>query len=275
MALKSRNEASSAPGPGWVDLASSPGILSRGIFLDSVGLEGSGKSSLALTLAEFGPLAYVNIDQSLDRAHARSKKERERVKRLDVQYAATIGEDATKNTCRPVWANLVKRVDEASAGFAAGAVIDTGTETWELNRLAAFGTLNPKGRTDHLYGPINARQRNLFRTVHRINKKHLITIHQYTDEYKDKRLPSGGIQSVKTGKYVRKGFKEMGYLCDVAVECRRENGEFKAKFLINKLPPNGPDLEGTEIDQDDLTFAHIITISTGTEIGEWLKKATK
>lgn len=256
-------------GPGWVDLVSSPGILARGIFLDIVGLEGAGKSSLALTLAAFGSVAYLNIDQSLDRAkQPESKKERERIKRLDVVYAATIGEEATRDTCKPVWSNMVKKVDEAAGTFAAGVVIDTGTETWELNRLAAFGTLNPKGRTDRLYGPVNARQRNLFRSVHRTNKKHLITIHQYQDEYKDKADGS----SAKTGRYVRRGFKEMGFLADVVVECFFKGGEFGAKYLINKLPPNGPSLQGQEIDPDNLTFAEIITSSTGTTIDQWLKK---
>lgn len=264
MLVKSKSKAA-AEGPGWEDHASHPGITARGIHLDIVGMEGTGKSSLALTLAEFGSIAYVNIDQSIDRAkQPESKKERERVKRLDVVYAAGLGEEATRSSCVPAWSNTVKRVEEAAATFAAGVVMDTGTELWELNRLAAFGTLTPKGRTDRLYGPVNARQRNLFR-LHRRHKKHLVTIHQYKDDYRDK--PDG--TSVKTGKMVRAGFKEMGYLADIVVECFFKDGEFGARYLVNKLAPY---LQETEIDPDSLTFAEIITSSTGTELSAWLKR---
>lgn len=248
-------------------------IRSRGIFMDIIGPEGSGKSSLALTLARLGKVAYVDIDQSVDRAKKPdSKKHRENIRVLPVRYQIGLGMDeaSIKNACAPVWAGMCRKVDEAAGAWARGAVIDTGTESWELNRLASYGTLNPKGkRMDRVYGPINARQRQLFRGVYRTHSRHLITIHQTKDEYLDKMSNDGEMKSIRTGKQVRAGFKEIGYLSDVVVRCFKEGGEFKAAIDLCKLPPNGPDLEGTPIEGDILDFAEIVALATGTDADSW------
>ena len=277
MALKSK--VSGGAGADWADLpsaaASMAALQSRGIFMDIVGLEGGGKSSLALTLARLGKLAYIDIDQSVDRARKPdSKKERENIKVLPVRYLTAMGmsEAQVQAIAAPAWANMGTKLDSAVSTWARGAVIDTGSETWELARLSAAGTLNPHGkRMDRVYGPINAKMRQLFRSVNRTHCKHLVTIHMLKDEYQDKINSSGEQVSIKTGKHVRAGFKEVGYLCDVVVRCFREKGEFKGEILLNKLPPAGPSLEGMELEGEQLDFSYIVGLSTETEPEEWLK----
>lgn len=258
--------------------ASVKALMRRGIFMDITGLEGSGKSSLALTASKFGKLAYVDIDQSVDRAKKPdSKKHRDNIKILPIRYSVPMGADEkmVQTICAPVWANMGKKLEGAVTDWAKVAVIDTGTEMWELNRYASAGTLNPHGkRMDRVYGPINARMRTVFRAVYRSNRKHLLTIHQLTDEYLDK-LVGGEMTSMRTGKQKRKGFKEVGFLCDVVVRCFRDEkdvddtGKFKAEIEICKLPPNGPDLEGMIIHGDMLDFGWVIATATGTEPEDW------
>lgn len=262
-------------GSDWqsVESISVQSIRNRGIFMDITGLEGGGKSSLAMTLAELGPIGYVNLDQSADRARKpNSKKAREGIKVLSTSYAASPNEEETKRICGEAWVGMERKVTRAAADWAAGIVLDTGTEDWELIRLGSFGTLNPRGnRMDRLYGPVNARYRMHLRNVYRTSRKHLVTIHQLKDEYQDKFI-EGKQVSIRTGNYKPAGFKEIGYLCDLRVRCFREDGEFKAEVELCKLPPNGPDLEGTVLEGDDIDFAHIVGMATGLGRDEWLRK---
>ena len=273
MALKSKSNGATAD---WQDASTvvTSGKPRRGIHMDILGLEGQGKSSLALTLAELGAVGYVDIDQSVDRAHKPSKKQMAGVKILPVRYAPGMGEEATKAVCGPVWLDLEKKVRTAAETWATGGIIiDTATEDWEVLRLGSFGTLNPKGnRMDRLYGPVNARYRMHLRHIYRTNRRQLVTIHQLKDDYKDVKGSDGQLKSIKTGKQVRAGFKEIGYMADVAIRVHRVGSDFKATIEVCKLSPNGPDLEGTEIDGDQLNFLSIVTMATDTEPEEWLPK---
>ncbi len=273
MALKNKPGGGKPSVSDWQDASTVnvSGVPRRGVFMDIIGLEGTGKSSLALTLAELGQVGYIDIDQSVDRARKPKGKKWGQI--LPVRYAAGMGEEATKQTCGPVWVDLAKKVREASSTWATGGiVIDTATEDWEVLRLGSFGTLNPKGnRMDRLYGPVNALFRSHLRSVYRAAGKHLVTIHQVKDEYKDV-VKNGQVTSIKTGKQNRAGFKEIGYLADVVVRTFREDGEFKLKIEVCKLAPNGPDLEGTELEGDQLSFLSIVTMATDTEPSEWLKR---
>jgi hypothetical protein len=259
-------------GEGWQGLDALPGVsaMKRGIFMDVIGLEGQGKSSLALTLAEAGPVAYLDIDQSVDRARKpERKKERERVKVLPVRYGIGATQEVVKAECGKAWLYMRRNVD--AAGWAKGAVIDTATEGWELLRLGSFGTLTPTGRRmDRLYGPVNAEYRQFIRSIYRTRGLHLITVHQLKDEYVDK-MKDGEAQSVRTGNHVRAGFKEMGYLADIVVRCHRKKGEFSATIEVCKLGPNGPDLEGMEVEGENLSFLSIVAMATGTDKEGWMK----
>ena len=266
-------KSSSTESADWESLDATRSVMRRGVFMDITGLEGAGKSSLAMTAARLGGLAYIDIDQSFDRAkQPESKKARDNVKVLPIRYAVGVTEELIKTSCAAAWGVMERKMAEAAATWARSEVVDTGTETWELARLAAQGTLNPKGkRMDRVYGPINAKVRQLLRSIYRTHGKHLITIHQLKDEYVDK-MKDGEIQSVRTGKMVRAGFKEIGYLSDVVVRCFREKDEFKAEIVMCKLAPNGPSLEGLVVEGDQLDFLEIVMHATGTEEGDWRKE---
>lgn len=262
----------SSPAPSqWETLTDSvEAFKKRGIHMDIVGLEGDGKSSLAMTLAHIGPIAYINIDQSVDRAKRPKIKDiKSRVKIHTISYAAHPDADEMKKICGPIWSRSDKMIKEAAAGFARGVVIDTATEDWELLRLGSFGTVTPKGRTDRLYGPVNARFRTHLRQVYRTYGKHLITITQLKDEYKDK-MVNGQIQSMKTGGHVPVGFKELGFLCDMRIRVTRSGSDFSGVIELCKLPPMGPSLEGIQLEEDELDFASIVARATDTDREDWL-----
>lgn len=280
MALKSNREAESwkkarnSPPADWEPMpaAYTRTATSRGIHMDIVGLEGQGKSSLALTLSRLGAIGYVDIDQSVDRAHRPPKKQMEKVRRLPLVYAVAPTEEETKRICGEAWVNMERKVRSAAEDWAKGIVIDTGTEDWEVIRLGSFGTLTPRAkRMDRLYGPVNAKYRTHLRSVNRQARKHLVTIHQLKDEYIDRKQDDGTYNSVRTGKHQRAGFKEIGYLADITVRVHRKGDNFAGTIDMCKLAPNGPSLEGFELDEDQLDFLTIVCMATDTEEGDWIK----
>ena len=253
---------------GWAEMPDfSPTKLTRGLMVDIVGLEGTGKSSLALTIAQCGAVGYVDIDQSADRARRpEGKGVSKRVRMLPVRYSAGAGEEGTKLATKTAWNAMELGVNEAASTWADAIIVDTDTEAWELKRLAAFGTDTPKSRSDRLYGQVNPQFRQFPRNINRVHNKHLVTIHQLKDEYVDK-IKNGEPTSVKTGNFVRAGFKEIGFLADIVIRTSFD-GEFGATIEVCKLNPS---MQGLPLSDDQLDLSTIIAMATDTDPSDWRK----
>ncbi len=255
----------------WEEMPDRQTKPKRGIMINIDGAEGTGKTSLALTLAKIGMIAYIDTDQSIDRAQrpAMPKGKKFQAKLIPIRYRAGINPETIKATCLPAWKQAKNASHEAAKDWAKGGVIaDSATELWEILRLGVFGTLTPQGRTDRLYGPLNSEFRQWLRTVNRVYMKHLVCINQMKDQYKEGKTKG---ESVKTGELERVGFKELGYLADMTLRTFKEDGVFKVRIEMCKLAPNGPALEGTELEDDDVDLVKILAMVTGTEEEEWLK----
>lgn len=92
---------------------------------------------------------------------------------------------------------------KAPAKECRSLVMDTGTEMWELARLARFGKL--ESVLPHHYGPVNAEFRDLIRKAYD-GDKNLILLHKQKPEY---------INDRPTGKIKRSGFGDIGYLVQI------------------------------------------------------------
>ena len=258
------------PAPAWEEMPDRQTKPRRGVVINIDGVEGSGKTSLALTLAKFGEIGYIDTDQSIDRAQRpvmpRGRKFKARV--IPIRYRAGLQKQDVMDTCLPAWKLAKTASIAAAADWAKGGIVaDTGTELWEILRLGMFGELTPKGRTDRLYGPLNAEFRQWIRTIPRHHMKHLVIVNQVKDQYKEKADGS----SVKTGLLERVGFKELGYLADMTIRTSKVKGKYVATLEMCKLAPNGPVLEGNEFEDEEFDLLHILSTVTGTEPEEWLK----
>lgn len=253
----------------WEEVSPKQTLPKRGIFINIDGPEGTGKSSLALTMAELGTVAVIDTDQSLDRAQRPEmpKGRKFSARKVTVKYVAGLSEDKVRNNCMAAWKRAKSAAIDAATGDSKTIIADTGTELWEVLRLGAFGTLTPRGRTDSLYGPVNAEFRQFIRRIHRHHGKHLIFVNQMKDQWGvDKKG-----DSVRTGKLERVGFKELGYLADMTLETYAKNGKFGVKVKVCKLAPNGPAMEGATFEDEDVNLPHILSVMTDTEKGDWLK----
>jgi AAA domain len=86
-------------------------------------------------------------------------------------------------------------------------VIDTGTEMWELARLAEFGKLEQV--KSHHYGPLNREFREIIQSVYARKNLNAIFTHKVKKEYVDDKT---------TGKVERAGFGDMPFLVQCNIE---------------------------------------------------------
>lgn len=254
----------------WGALPDKAVFRRRGLHINIVGDEGSGKSSLAMTIARLGKVGYIDIDGSAERAKRPDDVDWARdVRVLPVTYAVGLTEEEVKRRCTEAWDNMKRKVTE-SFSWARAHIIDTDTELWELMRLKSFGKQSGQGRRmDRVYGPVNAEFRTFLRNIYRAQGRHLVTIAQNKDEYADRTNASGELVSIKTGRRERVGFKEIPYLADLILETFKDSGTFKVRVRTNKLPPIGPMLEGSEYEGDEYDLAYIIALSTETDPKDW------
>lgn len=241
-------------------------VTRRHVHMDILGPTGSGRTRLALTAP--GPVGLAHTAEKIDGVVQKFKKEGKDIRLLNFGGTFSgVTEQEIANAATPVWNKMVRGWRQAMDEWAKTVIMDTASEGWEMIRLARFGELKPKGRIDNLYGPVNAEWRDLFkRARNESNTCNVITIHQTKDEYIDK-IVNGKQVSNRTGRSIRSGMKEMGYMPDVTIETSRTSGG-GFKCVIIKAWYNAT-VEGTEFEDEDCRFSFIMSLITETDESEW------
>jgi hypothetical protein len=137
-------------------------------------------------------------------------------------------------------------------------LIDTGTEMWELIRLARFGKLT-QVMPQH-YGPVNAELRGIVRDAYS-SDKNLILLHKMTEIY---------VENKPSGRFGMAGFKDIPYNVQVNVLCWRNTDDQVFHATINDCRQNS-DLAGLDLEGDMVNFPTLATlVFPGTEEGDWI-----
>src|SRR5262249_32450037 len=108
------------------------------------GLEKCGKDNFALTSP--GPIGVLSLDLGLDGVVQKFQNKKEiwvaehRVNTTKLRAEHSMEEVADVAT--EAWDNIVRDYDELLSSGAKTGIIDTGTELWEILRLARFGKLD-------------------------------------------------------------------------------------------------------------------------------------
>lgn len=250
---------------GWEDPTDE--ITRRVVFMLIYGDTDTGRTRLALTAP--GPIALVHAAEKIDGLVQQFKQTRG-AGQLHMFNFGGVHEGTPQqisDSASAMWGKVhVKWMGAVDHGLARTAIMDTASEGWELVRLASFGTLKPEGRTDNLYGPVNAKFRSMWKRFRMQEKCNIIAIQQTKDEYVE-RMHNGKKVSNRTGDTIMAGFKEMPFLADVIVRTSRtpDNGYCAT---IEKPWFNG-DARGIEFLNDDITFPNIMALITGMDAKEW------
>jgi hypothetical protein len=264
MAIKvARSQQLGAPGADsvWEDAPTQ--FTRRCVFMLIYGDTGTGRTTLALTAP--GPIGLVHTSEKIEgiiQPFAREKVIR--CVNFGGVFSGTPQEIA--NQADPIWRRMYGAWTNAMDDWARTVIMDTDTEGWEILRLARFGELNPQGRTDHLYGPVNAEWRSMFKRFRQQNRCNVIAIGQTKDEYRE--VTKGGKKtSDRTGNTIRAGQKEIPYSADVVIRCSKDDGDFHA--TIEKGWFNAH-TEGMTLDNEDMRFPYIMSLITETDESEWM-----
>ena len=247
------------------------------LFVSIEGEEKSGKTHLALTIAQKGFTTGV-IDANDGLSGVVHKRVQEvgagKIKVAKHPIPDGVDKAAIKAAAIREWAAM--RVDLIeSLGKNRATIVDSGTEVWLLSRQSEFGdakTESKKGSLD--YEAANSKVRGLYRLYH-ANKSHLIITHQMDDEWKGQKDPNTGqIKNVRSGRRKFDGFKEVPFMVQVILRTDKVINEAGLHFVATLTTCRfNPQLEGTEFSSENDMFdlPYIFGFITDTEREAWLK----
>jgi hypothetical protein len=234
---------------GLAGFLDAPEPSSGGYSINIEGLEGTGKTHLALTGP--APIAYLYGDRNAEDVLRQAAKQGVAVypQRFIWTFPPTEDLDVIANSARPVWTKFVELYHRALNSQARTVVVDTGSFFWELRRAARFGKLLKVPPI--MYAEINTQFSNLINSG-RDSGRNVVWVHRLQDEWRDAKNEKGQSVRERTGKYVRQGFKELGYEVQLSIRTERadEIGAFSCE--VRKCTPAdllvGQRFEGREVD---------------------------
>lgn len=232
------------------------------IIANVEGLEKNGKTHFALTAP--GPIAVVNFDVGLEGVvHKFGDKQ---VVQADYRVDGSSGNTNTiAENAHKVWLKFMHDYNWALTNMRT-VVIDTGTELWELLRLARFGKLTQV--MPHHYGPVNNEFRHMVKKAYD-SQCNVIFLHKLKDEYINTTNAQGKEVSNKTGRKQRSGFSDMGYLVQVNMLSEYDPDAKDFQITIRDCRQN-PELNGEVIPAPMNTFPEIAKmILPGTTDEDW------
>jgi hypothetical protein len=230
-------------------------LTRRCAFMEIYGDTGTGRTTLALTAP--GPIGLIHAAEKIEGIVQPVAREKE-VRMYNFGGVFRGSPDTISEKAHGILTGAQNAWYDAIDDWAKSVILDTHTELWELIRLARFGTLTPRGTIAHMYGPVNAEWRSMFKHFREQDHANVVLIGQTKDEYKNDK---------QTGKTVRAGQKEIPFMADVIVRTSRSpDGGFLA--TVEKGWWNA-DMEGLELEDENITFSMIMSLVTETEESEW------
>jgi hypothetical protein len=243
MAVKSQQPIASATASPFT-IARKP--VKRRLILSIEGDRKSGKDHFALTAP--GDIYLHDFDFGLDGV---IQKFQDAKAIYTAEYKVNIpsGTDVqvAADTCRPVWK---KFEDQFNDGIRKGrtSIVDTGTECYELLRLAEFGKLTQV--MPHHYVAVNQQMKGLWRAGYN-GDGNLIMLHRLKEEWVNK-VVNGKEKGEKTGNMVFAGYSGTYFEAQVCTRAFKEDGQFKMLIMDCRL---NPDIEGMVLGGDMCNFA--------------------
>ncbi len=154
--------------------------------------------------------------------------------------------------------------------------LDGDSDSWELQRLAAFGKVTKV--LPFMYDGVNAARRALIAKAWD-SKKIVIATNKLKDEYESRIDIKGNEVSIKTGKVVRQGFRDQSYLWHIQIRHLYKPQTY-SKLLKREMPAQwglrilkckaDTSQEGVELWGDDCNFAGLVqTIYPNVSLEEW------
>jgi hypothetical protein len=210
-------------------------VVKHRLILSVEGLEGCGKTRFTLTAP--APIAFVNFDFGLEGVIESFQQQKAiYVATVKLDFAGERGKviEAAEKELAKVETNYQTALKQART-----IIIDTGSELWELLRLAAFGKLEKV--MPHQYAEPNQQMTRLIKLAYD-SDANLILTHRLKEQW---------INDKKTGAFEFSGMKDVPYL--VQAHARMWTDEQGYHLRIGKCRQNST-VVGLELVNDMITF---------------------
>lgn len=244
MALKTVRDTAGPTPAGSFSLDGGP--EHRRLIMDVHGLERHGKTHFALTAP--GPIGYMQLDPGGIDVVPKLRRLYPRKAIYQASYfpdlTPGLGTNEVERIAKPVWDRFAADYEQ-NLPILRTLIVDTGSEAWELLRLAEFGKTTSV-KPIH-YGSTNAVFRRLIRIAYNY-PCNVIWLHKMKRTYKDDKW---------NGEMERAGFGGLGY--EVQIQARAFRDEDGFQLAIEDCRQN-PDLAGEVITQEMLTFPIVASL---------------
>jgi hypothetical protein len=229
------------------------------LVLATAGREKQGKTTFAMTAPD--PIAVVTADTGTVEICQQKKFAHKQIlmcalKVPDLSTADMRDDKRRQELYEPQWEEAKDAILAAiKSRVVRTLVVDTGTEIWELCRLARFGKL-AQVKPQH-YGPVNAEMRELIKAAYERDDLNCIWTHKVKKEYKESKTRPG--ETVWTGTMELAGFGDIAYLTDFSLWHSYIKGTddepvgiFTSKIM--DCPRQAGDLMGMDLEGEDSNF---------------------
>jgi len=218
--------------PGFTRAATTP---KRRLILSLEALEGAGKTRF--TLSAPGPIAFINFDYGLEGV-VEAFQDRKPIYVATVKLDFTGGKESIITAAEKELAKVETNYQTALKQ-ARTIVIDTGTELWQLLRLAAFGRLDKV--MPHQYAEVNQAMTRLIKLAYD-SEANLLVTHRLKEQW---------VNDKRTGQFEFDGMKDIPYL--VQAHARMWVAEDGYHLKVGKCRQNAT-LVGLELMNEMITF---------------------
>ena len=252
------------------------GVKKRRLLVGCDGPPDSGKSEFALSAP--GPGLAICLDRGLDPLFDNRQPPASRQSDWAFQVITAPLQTQTKQeTFQEYWALFRDTVKRAAANpNARTLLLDGDSDSWELQRLAAFGTLSqiPSIR----YTEVNAARRAFYARLWDSGKI-IIATNKIRKVYKNKMLPDGTVaKDPNSGKdirewdgktYERQGFDDQEYLWQIQLTHMYSETKQQWGIRIKKCKVD-PSLVGMELWGNDCNFQSLVQVAyPNVPLSEW------
>lgn len=225
------------------------------LIVDIHAQEKVGKTHFGLTAP--GDIAMFNLDIGLEGVvHKFADKKRIMVYDMHIPHNDPESAEKIWEDFKDVYAAALKDKSIRSIIF------DTGSELWEMCRLARFGKI-AQVQPWH-YGPVNAEFNGVIRDAFR-SQKNLVMLHKMKPLY---------VNDKRTKKYERAGFGTVGYIVQLSLRLTKDDEDGRRGIIVESR--HDPELEGMELYDDEkkgiemLNFPYLASLAIeGTTEEDW------
>lgn len=217
-------------------------------------LEKSGKTNFAFTAP--GPIGYLPFDVG-DEGVIQKFQENKTILVPTESYDARFDGNEPKIEAGREWKRFYDDYLRALKSLRS-VVIDTGSESWDLLRLARLGKLTQVMPTK--YVEVNQEFRDFVRAAYDHNAN-LIILHKQKAEWVNDAAGKGS----KTGRHERAGFADMGFLVQINLHAYRlpekDRGDDDLGFRLKiKDCRQNPEIAGMELENEMCNFQFLASL---------------